>query len=160
MRKSKASKEKNSLQKSQNGRVDNVDKAVDNVKKLPPDQRNQVVQKLEMFSGPVPPPHILEKYNKIDPGAAKQIIDNGVAESEHRRELESSLLDAQTKRHRRRDWMAFIIGIIAILVGAFLIYKDHYIVGTIFSGVSILGLVAQFLDDNNSRQNNDDEHDN
>ena len=53
--------------------------------------------------------------------------------------------------------MGFAIGLIAIIVGAVLIYKDHYVVGTIFSGLFILGLVGQFLGDNSSDSNSNDQ---
>lgn len=123
----------------------NIDNVIDHVKRLPRDEQHQVMQKLEMFSGPIPAPHILKQYDEMDPGAAKQIIDNGVEESKHRRQMEIEMLEISKKRGIRRDWMGFGIGIISIFVGAFLIYKDHYVVGTIFSGISILGLVGQFL---------------
>lgn len=55
--------------------------------------------------------------------------------------------------------MGFTIGFIAILIGAFLIYKDHYVVGTTFSGISILGLVGQFLNDDDSNDNSKTEQD-
>ena len=42
-----------------------------------------------MQSGPIPRPDILKKYNDLDPGAAKKIINNGVQESVHRRKMES-----------------------------------------------------------------------
>lgn len=141
----------------------NVENAVNHVRRLPQEQQNQVIQKLEMYSGPIPSPHILKEYDEMDPGAAKQIIDNGVEESHHRRQMESRMLDMNRKRGIRRDWMGFTIGFIAILVGAFLIYKDHYVVGTIFSGISILGLVGQFLNDddsNDSSKNKQDDNSN
>lgn len=132
------------------GEQQSVDKVVDHVKRLPRNEQHQVMQKLEMFSGPIPAPHILKQYDEMDPGAAKQIIDNGVEESHHRRQMESKMLEMSRKRKIRRDWMGFVIGITSILVGAFLIYKDHYVVGTIFSGISILGLVGQFLGDDST----------
>lgn len=132
------------------GEQQSVDKVVDHVKRLPRNEQHQVMQKLEMFSGPIPAPHILKQYDEMDPGAAKQIIDNGVEESHHRRQMESKMLEMSRKRKIRRDWMGFVIGIISIFVGAFLIYKDHYVVGTIFSGISILGLVSQFLGDDST----------
>lgn len=135
--------------------IQDVDEAVAHVKKMPRDQQNQVMQKLEMFSGPIPAPHILKQYDEMDPGAAKQIIDNGVQESTHRRKMENKILEISKRRGRRRDWMAFIIGILSIGAGFFLIWKDHYVVGTIFSGVSLVSLVGTFLDNEDS-DNSDD----
>lgn len=139
------------------GESSEIDEAVDSVKKLPPHQQQRVIAKLEMHSGPIPQPDILKQYDEIDPGAAKQIIDNGVEESIHRRKMETDMLIATKKDRRRRDWMGFVIGIIALGTGAFLIYMDHVVTGTIFSGVSVLGLVSLFLanDSPNDSSGND-----
>lgn len=51
-----------------------------------------------MYSGPIPAPHFLKEYDEMDPGAAKQIIDNGVEESHHRRQMESRILDMNKKK--------------------------------------------------------------
>lgn len=126
-------------------------------KRLPQEEQHEVMQKLEMYSGPIPAPHILEQYDKMDPGAAKQIIDNGVEESHHRRQMESKILEDQKKTRFRRDWMGFLIGILSICVGGFLIYKDHYVVGSIFSGVSVLGLVGLFLGEQTDQQEESEE---
>lgn len=135
----------------------NADAVISNMKRLPQEEQHEVMQKLEMYSGPIPAPHILDQYDKMDPGAAKQIIDNGVEESHHRRQMESKMLEMQNKTRHRRDWMGFIIGIISICVGGFLIYKDHYVVGTIFSGVSVLGLVGLFLGEESDQQEKSEE---
>ncbi|MFC6171228.1 DUF2335 domain-containing protein [Loigolactobacillus jiayinensis] len=133
-----------------------VDQVIDHVKKLPPEKRQQAIAKLEMYSGPIPHPDILDRYNQMDPGAAKQIIDNGVAESEHRRSMESKLLEYSRRDQKRRDWMGFSIGLVIIVVGAFLMYLDHYIVGSILSGGSALGLVGLFLDNGKSSDSDSD----
>ncbi|WP_302175509.1 DUF2335 domain-containing protein [Limosilactobacillus ingluviei] len=135
-----------------------VDTVVDHVKQLPRDEQHQVMQKLEMFSGPIPAPHILKQYDEMDPGAAKQIIDNGVEESHHRRQMEEKMLEIGRRRSIRRDWMGYSIGIISIIVGGILIYQDHYVVGTIFSGVTILGLVGQFLGEDSNKTTSDNQH--
>ncbi|MCG0942902.1 hypothetical protein IMAU40003_00142 [Lactiplantibacillus plantarum] len=131
-----------------------VDNILDSVKKMPEHQQQQMMAKLEMHSGPIPDPETLKKYDELYHGAAKKIIDNGVDESVHRRDLENSMFKAAKNDRQRRDWMAFFLSILGILVGGFLIYMDHYIVGTIFSGVSLIGLVGMYLGTDNS---NDDE---
>ncbi|MBS0955906.1 DUF2335 domain-containing protein [Lactiplantibacillus plantarum] len=134
---------------------DNIDNVVDDVKRMPEHQQKQVMAKLEMHSGPIPDPKTLEGYEKLYPGAAKSIIDNGVEEGKHRRSMEKEIVDATKKDRKRRDWMAFALGILGMLTGAFLIHVDHYITGSIFSGASLLGLVGMFLD--NSDDDNKDE---
>lgn len=129
-----------------------VDKVISQVEKMPHDQRNLAISKLEMYSGPIPHPDILERYNQIDPGAGKLIIDNGVAESEHRRSIESKAIEYSRRDRQRRDWMGFVIALVIVFVGALLIYLGHTVTGSILSGVSALGVVGLFLD-NGSNDN-------
>lgn len=122
-----------------------VSEVVQNIGKLPQDQQQLAIAKLEMYSGPIPHPDILSQYEKIDPGAAKLIIDNGVEESRHRRELESQSLEYTRRDRRRRDWMGFVIALVIIGIGAFLIEMGHVVSGSLLSGASALGIVGLFL---------------
>lgn len=128
-----------------------VAEILDNVEKLSGDKKEQAIAKLEMYYGPIPHPDILFQYDKMDKGAAKQIIDNGVAESVHRRSQEKTSLIYAMHDNRRRDWMGFTIGLFIIGVGAYLISKGFTVTGTIMSGVSGVMLVSVFA----SRGNDD-----
>ncbi len=81
----------------------NVDDVVERVTKLPPHEQEQAIEKLEMYSGPIPHPDILKKHDDIDPGVAKLIIENGVEESKHRRSMENQALAFAQKDRKRRD---------------------------------------------------------
>ena len=41
------------------------------------------------YSGPIPPPEYLAKYNEIHPGLAERIIIMAESESVHRRKIEN-----------------------------------------------------------------------
>ena len=45
----------------------------------------------ELFSGPVPTPEIIERYEKIYPGAAKLIFDKWDSQVKHRHHIEKVL---------------------------------------------------------------------
>ncbi|MCI1699483.1 DUF2335 domain-containing protein [Liquorilactobacillus nagelii] len=133
-----------------------VDEAVERVKQLPPEQKAQAIEKLEMYSGPIPHPDILKKYDDIDPGAAKLIIENGVDESKHRRKMESDSLEYARRDNKRRDYMGFSIGLVGMGIGGLLIWLNHTVTGTIFSGVSLVMLVSLFLGKSNNDQSKTD----
>lgn len=139
---------KDSNKPTKSEQPNSVDEIVDNIKQLPEEQQQQTMTKLEMYSGPIPDSKTLGEYDKLYPGAAKLIIENGVEESKHRRALETEMVHAAKSDRHRRDWMGFVLGVLGICVGAFLIYMDHYIVGSLFSGVSLIGLVGLFLGNN------------
>lgn len=59
------------------------------IESLSDDKKAELTSTLEMYSGPIPHPKILQAFDEIVPGAAKLIIRNGVQESKHRRGLEN-----------------------------------------------------------------------
>ena len=141
------------------GNSTNVDKVIDSVKKLPREEQEMAISILEMYSGPIPHPDILKKYDELDPGAAKLIIENGVKESEHRRKLELQAMNYTAKDSKRREWMGFTLGVIIISVGALLIYLGHTITGTLLSGISAVSLVGLFVgsgEETKNKETNDD----
>lgn len=127
-----------------------VAEIIQKVDKLDHEEKHAVMQTLEMYSGPIPHPEILAQYDKIDPGAAKLIIENGVKESEHRRSLERNSLTYTRNDRRRHDWMGFAIGVLGIAAGAWLIHEGHTVVGTALSGGTIVVLVGMFLGDSSN----------
>ena len=58
---------------------------------LPTQQQTsqQVVQVTEQFSGPLPPPDVLERYNQVVPDAANRIIAMAEQETGHRRNIQA-----------------------------------------------------------------------
>jgi uncharacterized membrane protein len=138
----------NNLSKKDNSASEpsNDNDLLDKVEALPEEQRQEMKQTLEMYSGPIPHPKILEGYEKLDHGAAKEIIDNGVEESQHRRRME-------TKRQARRGHLAWAtllcltIIVSLFMIGSFyLILNSHEIIGTIFGGGSFLTLLGSWVD--------------
>ncbi len=146
--------EKHSVTKSD---VENneIIEIIDKVEKMPPEQKEQAMLTLEMHYGPIPHPEILKKYDELDPGAAKLIIENGVNESVHRRDMEKRLLEKEINDKRRGQYLGFIIGLVVILAGTYLIYANHPITGTLLSGTSLLGLVGSFLSSGSNDRNNE-----
>ena len=51
-------------------------------------QGSRSVARVETFQGPIPPPSVLEAYEKILPGAAERILKMAENQSTHRQEIE------------------------------------------------------------------------
>lgn len=75
------------------------------------------------FSGPLPPPELLVKYNDATPGAADRIIAMAEKQSSHRQELEKAVIEANCSTQRTGPVFGFIICMTAILGGVYLIHS-------------------------------------
>lgn len=119
---------------------------IDKLQNLPQEDKEQIISTIEMYSGPIPHPAILEGYQKLYPNAAKEIIQNGVDESKHRRDMESK----RQKRRGRLAWVALIGGLILcslfIAASFWLILKGHTIIGTIFASGGFLSVFGTVFD--------------
>lgn len=97
------------------------------------------------FSGPLPPPEVLENYDKVYPGAAKIIIEMAQKQSSHRQELEKSVITSDIKNSRLGLYFGFIIGLVGIVAGAIIISTGQAIAGGFLSTISIGSLVGTFV---------------
>ncbi len=74
--------------------------------KLPHSQRGQQLQQQsqrievrEQWSGPLPPPAALERFNQILPNGAERIVAMAEKEQSHRIEYEKMVLQQQLKKY-------------------------------------------------------------
>lgn len=121
-----------------------ADTIVEQVEKLPKEERQVVLQQLEIYQGDLPHPDILKGYNELYPDAAKKIIDNGIAESVHRRQMEERYLKGNIISYRFGQWFGFIVALSIILGGIYLISTDHPITGTLLTGTTAIGIIGLF----------------
>lgn len=92
------------------------------LEQLPDETRAAYVQSIS-FTGPLPPPALLEHYDKVKPGLADSITAMAEAEQKHRHSWETSALDAQRAESRRGQWLGFGIaamGMVSAMVCAYL----------------------------------------
>lgn len=99
---------------------------------IPEPKKEEVIATMEMYNGPIPHPDILAGFDKLDKGAAKKIIDNGIAESLHRRKMENRLLNWENSMYTINRTLGFILAIVIIGGGFYLILNNHPIIGSVF----------------------------
>ena len=109
-------------------------------------------QRQFQFVGPLPPPGMLEQYDKICPGAATRIIDAAYEEGVHRHAVENKALDANIEAMRRQfaearvgQVFALIIAIAFVIVGGYVSIRGQPVSGTILGGVGLGGIVTAFI---------------
>lgn len=105
-----------------------------------------VAGRFESFSGPLPPPTVLEKYDQILPGAAERIIKMAERQSEHRRGMEAKNLNSDIINSKLGLAFGFIIAMTGIISGAIVIVKSsEVVVGGVISFSSLAALVGVFI---------------
>lgn len=112
-------------------------------------------QRIEQFSGPIPPPDTLAKYEKVLEGSANRILIEFETQTAHRRGIESRLVQVETKDKLFARWIEFsgqIIAFIAMMavIGAGLYLATMQgitskIVGGLLSGSSLIGIARAFI---------------
>ncbi|MBD3270668.1 DUF2335 domain-containing protein [Candidatus Peregrinibacteria bacterium] len=97
-------------------------------KKHHKDQRS-ITAVAASFSGPLPPPSILHGYENIQPGFAERIIKMAESQAEHRQGLEKSVVNSNIENERKGMWFAFILTIVLMGLGFYLIIDDKSTAG-------------------------------
>ena len=119
----------------------------------PPAER-QTVQRVEhrsemiaAYRGPIPPPEILEGFERVVPGAGERILAMAEREqaNKHARQADASQLDAQTLTFSyglmtRSQWMGFVILLLTLYFGSSLLYLGHDVTGlaTVFTSLTAI----------------------
>ncbi|MBQ9345425.1 MAG: DUF2335 domain-containing protein [Kiritimatiellae bacterium] len=96
-------------------------------------------------SGPLPPAEELERYGACVPGGAERIFAMAEAQSSTRLRLETSIVETKNSLLRRGQIFGFVLGLVGIVSGAWVIIEGHSVAGTILSGSSLASLVGLFL---------------
>ena len=114
--------------------------------------KGTLFQQRFQFVGPLPPPGILEHYERICPGAATRIMDAAHAESVHRQTLESTALNANIEAMRRQyaearlgQVFALTIALAFVVVGGYVSLHGQPWSGTILGGIGLGGIVTAFI---------------
>ena len=96
------------------------------------------VMKVEAsFSGPLPPPSLLAKYNEVIPNGAERIMAMAERQSAHRERLEARVVNGNVASQTRGSWFAFILCLVALVGGFYLILHGKSTSGLVAIMVSV-----------------------
>jgi uncharacterized membrane protein len=96
------------------------------------------------FQGPLPPPQVLDHYDKIIPGSAERIISMWENQVRHRQELEMKVIASDIKQSHFGSILGFIIAMSAIGSGTFLAYIGRPTEGIAAIISALVGLVGVY----------------
>ncbi len=97
------------------------------------------------FAGPIPPPEILQGYDKCIKNGAERVLKMAENQSAHRLQLEDHAVKEQLKQSRRGQDYGFAMGVICIIASVTLAIFGHDTIAGIIGGSTIIGLVTVFI---------------
>jgi uncharacterized membrane protein len=104
-----------------------------------------VVRQEAYFSGPIPPPSVLAQYNDVLPNGADRIMTMAERQSQHREALEKRVVDGNVASQTRGSYFAFILLLITIVGGLYLLHEGKSVVGLSAIVASVGGAVGVFF---------------
>lgn len=97
------------------------------------------------WEGPLPPPQVLQAYESIVPGAADRILRMAEAQSESRLQTERTIVNGDSKRAYLGILAGFILSMVVIGGGIYLIATGHDWAGASLIGLNLVGLAGVFV---------------
>lgn len=105
-----------------------------------------MVMRSEMYSGPIPPPEALARYEEIQPGAADRILTMAEKQQEHRMALETKAIGGQVDQSKRGQLFGFILVFVCIAVAVFFaVYFGMTAFAVTFLCVTMVSVVGLFV---------------
>ncbi len=150
----------NSEEPKETSLVKAEDKPVDDESKQSPEPKAEVVegenrqqpnkriihaQRAEVFSGPIPPPDLLEKYNNIIPNGADRILAMAEQQQAHRQFMEKTVVESDVRRSDRGLILGFIVTVLFGAGGIYLVATGHDLNGLVVIFLPLAGLVGTFV---------------
>ncbi len=105
----------------------------------------QQIREISTFSGPLPPPEVIEHYNKIIPNGADRLLEMVELQSEHRRACEEIGLCQYLNIKTRTDscFSAFLSWIWNSRIMC--IFSTTCTINSLIGGGTLLGLASLFI---------------
>ena len=99
----------------------------------------------EKFSGPIPSPEVIARYEAIIPGAAERILTMAEEQQKHRMDLENRVVNSKISDSRLGIILGFILTIVIIAVSLCAILMGYSVIGFSSIIIAIGGLVGVFI---------------
>lgn len=113
-----------------------------------PQQLSQrtVVTSATGWSGPLPPPEALDRFNAIIPNGADRIVTMAEKEQAHRIQMEMEGQRATVSEAKRGQFLGAVVSIVALGGAMYTAYIGaHWSVSVAFVGLTILGIVRALV---------------
>lgn len=110
-----------------------------------PQPTQAVIARSQSWSGPLPPPAILQDYEGIVPGAAGRILTMAENNNDFLIEIDREALRSEYTERRLGQIFGFLIALVAIIGSICLAFNGYEHTASILGGATVLGLVGIFV---------------
>jgi len=83
------------------------------------------VELSQHYQGPIPSPEMFAEYERALPGSADRILGMAEAQSKHRMQMESQVVVGNLKSQNVGQWMAFVVVLGGMGLGAWFITHGY-----------------------------------
>lgn len=83
------------------------------------------------YSGPLPPPEILTKFDKAVPGLAKRIADDAKKEQQFSHEVNRKVLESNEANAVSARWLPYVSNIFLTIIAIYGIYSGFELVAVV-----------------------------
>lgn len=115
---------------------------------ITPTQRTDMVRMIQAsasFSGPLPPPEALERYNQTLPGLAERIIVMAESQHSHRLQLEKEVVHSNVSAQKLGTILGFVVAMTTVLGGMWLVHEGKSGEGLAAILTALASLVGVFF---------------
>ena len=113
-------------------------------------------QQIQHFSGPLPSPEMLKKYNEILPNAAERVFRMAERAQDHYEETEKKLVDLEIKKVPKGQNHAFMIAITGIVGAVICAFLGQVTIGSIIGGATLISVVPHFIPGKRKKKEDND----
>jgi uncharacterized membrane protein len=99
----------------------------------------------QTFSGPIPHPDVLARYDQVCPGAADRIIGMAERQETHRQSLEVRVIWSNTRVQLLGPILGFILALAIIALGGWLLATGRPLEGLSALVLAAAGIVVPFV---------------
>lgn len=148
MSEEKSEKRQEILEVNENGNVGNTNP---DIVELDQKEVKKVVAEViqSEFSGPIPPPNIIEGYERVLPGSADRIIAMAEKQSTHRQKMEEKMVNSEARDSLLGVIFAFFLGIGCIVAAVIMVYfvpqNAGAIAGALLGVTGIGSITSSFI---------------
>ncbi len=103
------------------------------------------VLRQEVFSGPLPHPDLLKKYDDVCPGAADRLIGMAEKQAAHRQAMESRALDYEHRRSMLGTQCGLVVALAGFVTAGWVAWIGHPTAAGIIGSVDLGALVGVFM---------------